>query len=127
MRLVRHTNHLKEMLFFYHEMLDFKVIENFDSKYGYNGSVLQKTGESWQLEIVSSKISPRHLCDEEDLMILCYPSLKRVEQILEKLQLHKYRRLAPTNPFWEERGLLVKDPDGYRILLCVENNFDGQK
>ncbi len=73
---------------------------------------------SWHLELVHD---PKHPVEprptEEDLLVV-YLDEPVPEELPARLVEHGGRRVASPNPYWNEWGVTVEDPDGYRLVLC---------
>ncbi|GAB2742990.1 VOC family protein [Kitasatospora kifunensis] len=78
----------------------------------------------WHLELVSGSalvdgseqaLAPRPTT--EDLLVV-YLDEPVSEALLATLAEHGGRRVASPNPYWNEWGATVEDPDGYRLVLC---------
>jgi catechol 2,3-dioxygenase-like lactoylglutathione lyase family enzyme len=72
----------------------------------------------WHLELVHE---PAHPVDprptEEDLLVV-YADGEVPEELIAALETHGGRRVPSPNPYWNEWGVTVEDPDGYRLVLC---------
>lgn len=72
----------------------------------------------WHLELVHE---PAHPVDprptEEDLLVV-YADGEVPEELIAALERHGGRRVPSPNPYWNEWGVTVEDPDGYRLVLC---------
>ncbi|WP_329119488.1 VOC family protein [Streptomyces sp. NBC_01465] len=74
---------------------------------------------SWHLELVYSEgqfTAPRPT--EEDLLVI-YLDGPVPEEMVAALEAHGGKRVASPNPYWNEWGVTVEDPDGYRLVLCT--------
>lgn len=70
----------------------------------------------WHLELVHDELvapSPT----EEDLLVL-YLDGNVPDALVQRLCAAGGRRVSSRNPYWEEWGVTVEDPDGYRLVLC---------
>ena len=45
------------------------------------------------------------------------PNLERINLIAERLKMMGYPQVQPENPYWEENGITIEDPDGWRLVL----------
>ncbi|MFE7462623.1 VOC family protein [Streptomyces sp. NPDC057499] len=73
---------------------------------------------SWHLELVHGgdhPVDPRPT--EEDLLVLYYDG-PVPEETVRRLLDHGGTRVTSPNPYWNEWGVTVEDPDGYRLVLC---------
>ncbi|MFE7403106.1 VOC family protein [Streptomyces sp. NPDC057557] len=73
---------------------------------------------SWHLELVHGGDHPAEpRPTDEDLLVL-YLDEPVPEEMVERLREHGGKRVLSPNPYWNEWGVTVEDPDGYRLVLC---------
>ncbi|MCQ6244192.1 VOC family protein [Streptomyces malaysiensis subsp. malaysiensis] len=73
---------------------------------------------SWHLELVheaAHPVEPRPT--EEDLLVI-YLDEAVPGELVTRLTQHGGTRVASPNPYWNEWGVTIEDPDGYRLVLC---------
>ncbi|MFE2184069.1 VOC family protein [Streptomyces sp. NPDC059455] len=73
---------------------------------------------SWHLELVheaAHPVEPRPT--EEDLLVI-YLDEPVPEELVDRLIQHGGTRVTSPNPYWNEWGVTIEDPDGYRLVLC---------
>ncbi|MFJ1546691.1 VOC family protein [Streptomyces sp. NPDC088246] len=73
---------------------------------------------SWHLELVQGgdhPVEPRPT--DEDLLVL-YLDEPVPEEMVERLPAHGGKHVLSPNPYWNEWGVTVEDPDGCRLVLC---------
>ncbi|MFD4631002.1 VOC family protein [Streptomyces sp. NPDC058284] len=74
---------------------------------------------SWHLELVQEAGSPvRPRPTEEDLLVV-YLDEEIPEGLVSRLEEHGGKQVMSPNPYWNEWGVTVEDPDGYRLVLCT--------
>lgn len=72
---------------------------------------------SWHLELVHDAAAPvKPVPTEEDLLVV-YVDEEVPEDLVVRLEEHGGRRVLSPNPYWNEWGITVEDPDGYRLVL----------
>ncbi|MFE9259158.1 VOC family protein [Streptomyces sp. NPDC006879] len=74
---------------------------------------------SWHLELVhetAAPVEPRPTT--EDLLVI-YLDEEVPEELVTRLQAHGGKRVTSPNPYWNEWGVTIEDPDGYRLVLCT--------
>lgn len=73
---------------------------------------------AWHLELVHGArlVEPRPT--EEDLLVI-YLDGPVPDELVAGLEEHGGRRVPSPNPYWNEWGVTVEDPDGYRLVLCA--------
>ncbi|MFE6664220.1 VOC family protein [Streptomyces sp. NPDC057697] len=73
---------------------------------------------SWHLELVHGGDHPTDpRPTEEDLLVLYFDGPVPQETV-DRLREHGGRQVASPNPYWNEWGVTIEDPDGYRLVLC---------
>ncbi|MEU6015365.1 VOC family protein [Streptomyces sp. NPDC047515] len=73
---------------------------------------------SWHLELVHGGDHPTDpRPTDEDLLVLYFDG-PVPEDTVDRLREHGGRRVASPNPYWNEWGVTIEDPDGYRPVLC---------
>ncbi|APY89690.1 VOC family protein [Streptomyces alfalfae] len=74
---------------------------------------------SWHLELVNEAAAPvRPRPTEEDLLVV-YVDGRVPEELVARLEEHGGKRVTSPNPYWNEWGVTVEDPDGYRLVLST--------
>ncbi|WP_055604030.1 VOC family protein [Streptomyces aureus] len=75
-------------------------------------------GGGWHFELTRD---PEHPVEPaptvEDLFVVYLGAPVEDEQV-ERLLAAGGKRVAAHNPYWDEYGVTVEDPDGYRLVLC---------
>ena len=117
LRCARHTNDLKSITDFYTEILGLELLFSFENHNGYNGIFLGKSGQSWHLEFTSSATQAVHTFDEEDLLVFYPTDQEEYNQIINRIDLNGIKKEKPVNPFWIENGVMIKDPDGFGVIV----------
>ncbi|GAB5409230.1 MAG: VOC family protein [Balneolaceae bacterium] len=116
-RNARHTNNLELITDFYSSILGLEVLFSFKNHNNYSGVFIGKSGHDWHLEFTASKTKATHNFDEEDLMVF-YPTEKaEYDDIIERIEATSTQQFKPNNPFWIENGILIKDPDGFGVII----------
>ncbi|TRV74678.1 VOC family protein [Streptomyces sp. 130] len=72
-------------------------------------------GGAWHLELTRGPVDPRPT--EEDLLVL-YLDGPVPDDLVARLLACGGTRVGSPNPYWNEWGVTVEDPDGYRLVLC---------
>jgi len=116
-RNARHTNDLKLITEFYTKIMGFEVFFSFENHNNYSGVFLGKPGHDWHLEFTSSKTKAEHQFDAEDILVF-YPTEKdEYDDIINRIEEGNIEILKAQNPFWDDNGIMIQDPDGFRIII----------
>ncbi|MFK4066889.1 VOC family protein [Streptomyces sp. NPDC029674] len=74
---------------------------------------------SWHLELVHEAAAPvRPNPTEEDLLVV-YLDGEVPDELVARLEERGGKRVLSPNPYWNEWGVTVEDPDGYRLVLST--------
>lgn len=116
-RYARHTNHIDSLRRFYVEVIGITELGGFNDHAGYNGVFLGKQGMDWHLEFTESGEPANHVFDEDDILVF-YPKTKNeMDQIMGRITANNIPLQTPQNPYWGENGIMVRDPDGYPVII----------
>jgi uncharacterized glyoxalase superfamily protein PhnB len=53
----------------------------------------------------------------DNLLVLYIPDQEAIKRIVNRLSAMGYRPVPPLNPYWEQKGVTIEDPDGWRVVL----------
>lgn len=116
-RFARHTNNLEQLKSFYIDILGFELLGGFENHSGYDGVFIGNPEENWHLEFTKSDEVVTFNFSEEDILVF-YPNTKlEFELIHDKLLANKLEFIEARNPYWNENGKMILDPDGYRVVI----------
>ncbi|KAA3606874.1 MAG: VOC family protein [Calditrichaeota bacterium] len=119
-RVARHTNDFEPIINFYNEILGLEILGNFKNHNGYDGIFFGKEGLDWHLEFTKSETKAEHKFDDDDLLVF-YPKTKEeFEKIMKNIELNRIEKISPKNPYWKENGILISDPDGFKVVICKQ-------
>lgn len=117
LRVARHTDDLEAIKAFYVGVLGMNILGDFQDHDGYDGLFLAYPDADWHLEFTTSKAAADHNFDEDDLLVF-YPKTKaQYDEILEKIERENVTKSTPKNSYWQRHGVLIKDPDGYGVVI----------
>ena len=116
-RVARHTGNLQKLVHFYTTILDFTILGHFEDHNGYDGVFLGRKGAAWHLEFTTSATPALHHFDEDDALVFYPDSHSDYDAICSRIQQQQLSLLLPENPYWQQNGLMVADPDGYNIII----------
>lgn len=116
-RIARHTNKLKKITEFYINILNLEVLGSFTNHDNYDGVFIGKEKLDWHLEFTSSDELAEHQFDDDDILVF-YPTTRNVyNDIIQNIDTHKIKTHKAKNPYWHKNGILIRDPDGYNIIV----------
>ena len=122
-RIARPTDQLDEVVRFYRDGLGLAVIASFQGHAGYDGVMLGLPGRNYHLEFIShADGSPCPAPTHDNLLVLYIPDKAAIDALVARLGAMGYTPVPPENPYWEQHGITIPDPDGWRVVLM---NTDG--
>ena len=116
-RFARHTNNLEQIKSFYIDVLGFQLLGGFENHNGYDGIFIGRANENWHLEFTKSEEIVHFNFNDDDIIVF-YPKNKiDFDLIMNKIQLQNIDFIKAKNPYWNENGKMILDPDGYKIVI----------
>jgi len=116
-RLARHTNNLNSIIEFYTNVLDFDILGQFENHENYDGVFLGKQGLDWHLEFTISSDKAEHTTDEDDALVFYPKTITDYEAILSNIEKFNIAKLQSKNPYWNRNGIMIKDSDGFYVIV----------
>lgn len=117
-RIARPTDQLEQIERFYCEGLGLKKLGGFKGHRGYTGIMIGLPDASYHLEFTEHVDgSPCPAPTEDNLLVFYMPNAKQIQAVHSRLASMGYPEVPPENPYWEEKGVTIADPDGWRIVL----------
>ena len=120
-RYARHTNNLSAISKFYTTILGLKKLGGFENHADYNGIFLGFPNENWHLEFTESNEKAAHKPDSDDLLVFYLNSKEELNNIRRKAIKSKVPIVISKNPYWQNNGVELRDPDGFGIILTLKN------
>lgn len=71
----------------------------------------------WHLELVADPHGATPPAPTEEDLLVLYLGGPADEQLLQRLVAGGGTRMTARNPYWEQWGVTIADPDGYRLVL----------
>ena len=121
-RAARHTNDLKPLIEFYTNIVGLDVLGSFEDHDNYDGVFLGKHGQNWHLEFTKSLTKANHKFDADDILVFYPEQAAEYDKILERINYYEIKIITPENPYWRNNGIMIKDPDGYCIVISNQKN-----
>ena len=116
-RSARHTDNLKIIEAFYTEIIGLEVLFSFKNHNEYSGVFLGKKDHDWHLEFTRSNDAAAHKFDPEDILVF-YPKEKaEYNRIINNIEAKNIKIIEARNPYWNDNGIMIQDPDGYGIII----------
>ncbi|CAM5478186.1 glyoxalase/bleomycin resistance protein/dioxygenase [Streptomyces avidinii] len=72
----------------------------------------------WHFELTRDPEKPLAPSPTVDDLFVVYLGEAPDEALVARLIEHGGTRVASHNPYWDQYGVTVADPDGYRLVLC---------
>ncbi|MFC7919148.1 VOC family protein [Streptomyces cinereoruber] len=80
--------------------------------------MLGPTGGSWHFELTHDPDHPLEPTPTVDDLFVVYLGKPVDETLIDRLVAAGGTRSRAHNPYWDEHGVTITDPDGYRLVLC---------
>ncbi|BDD07225.1 VOC family protein [Aureibacter tunicatorum] len=119
-RYARHTNNLALIEKFYTEIIGLKKLGEFENHSNYNGIFLGKPENNWHLEFTESNEPAIHTPDEDDLIVFYLDSQDEIDRMLKNARQLNAPIVKPKNPYWQNHGTELRDPDNYGVILTIQ-------
>jgi catechol 2,3-dioxygenase-like lactoylglutathione lyase family enzyme len=75
-------------------------------------------GGSWHFEFTNDPEQPLDPTPTVEDLFVVYLAEPVGDDLVNRLLAAGGSRVASHNPYWDEHGVTVADPDGYRLVLC---------
>nr|WP_235514183.1 hypothetical protein [Deinococcus sp. Leaf326] len=75
-------------------------------------------GALWHLELTQSAAHPLTPTPTPDDLLVFYLGHLIPDTLIEQLEQCGGARVPAFNPYWDEWGVTIRDPDGYLVVLC---------
>lgn len=120
LRVARHTKKLQPLIDFYTLIIGLEVLGEFKDHAGYDGVFIGNKNCDWHLEFTTSAEEPQHHADEDDLLVFYADSIEAHDQIIAKAKHTNVPQAEPKNPYWQQNGTLLLDPDGFGVMVVAQ-------
>ena len=119
LRVARHCKAIDPLVDFYTKILGLEVLGTFINHNNYNGTFLGKKSLDWHIEFTESKELPKHLADEDDLLVFYFNTEEEFEQVNNRFRQNGIPEETPQNPYWLDNGITYCDPEGFRLVIAL--------
>ncbi|MFJ2804726.1 VOC family protein [Kitasatospora sp. NPDC087271] len=75
-------------------------------------------GGSWHFELTHDPENPLEPTPTVDDLFVVYLGAPVDDALVARLEAAGGTPVRAHNPYWEEFGVTISDPDGYRLVLC---------
>jgi len=116
-RAARHTNDLGKVTDFYTNILNLDLLGDFKNHNKYNGVFIGQKNSNWHLEFTTLDEQTNHHFDDDDIFVFYPLNENEYADILQRIAEHNITIHSSQNPYWNENGIMIKDPDGYNIII----------
>ena len=117
-RIARPTDQLAEIERFYCEGLGLTKLGGFEGHRGYTGIMIGLPDATYHLEFTEHVDgSPCPAPTDDNLLVFYMPDIQQIQTVQKRLAEMGYPEVPPENKYWEEKGVTIADPDGWRIVL----------
>jgi catechol 2,3-dioxygenase-like lactoylglutathione lyase family enzyme len=116
-RIARATNRLDEITEFYCDVLGMDVLARFCDHDGFDGIMLGQAGDSMHFEFTQERGAIVPLAPSPEDLTVLYLEVAQWDALRAKLDAAGVATVASHNPYWDEHGVTVRDPEGFRIVL----------
>jgi len=118
MRIARPTDQLDKIIEFYETGLGLKRVGEFRQHNGYDGVMYGLPDTNFHLEFTAhEKCSPCPAPTKDNLLVFYLPNWDVLTEVANRLDHLGYPEVESENPYWEDSGITIEDPDGWRIVL----------
>jgi len=118
-RYARHTTDLQRIEEFYTKVVGLQKIGNFQNHNNYDGLFLGLPCMNWHLEFTRSNEIPQSMFDEDDALVFYFTSENEILKVKERIEENNIKLEIPRNPYWHEHGIIISDPDGYKVIFSL--------
>lgn len=118
LRLARPSRDLGRAERFWVEGLGLEVLYRKGAEEGEHALLMLGWPQAaWHLELVGDPAGETPAAPTEEDLLVLYLGGGIDEEVVERLEAAGGRRVRSRNPYWDQWGVTVEDPDGYRLVL----------
>ena len=78
-------------------------------------------GAAWHLELVGDPDAETPAAPTEEDLLVLYLDGEVEQDVITRLVAAGGTRVTARNPYWEQWGVTIEDPDGYRLVLSTRS------
>jgi catechol 2,3-dioxygenase-like lactoylglutathione lyase family enzyme len=117
LRIARHTDQLEDVVAFYRDGIGLREVGGFRDHDSYDGVFLEVPATDAHLELTTGGHHGAPKPHPETLLVFYLGDESAVRKVVARLGAEP---VASANPYWEEHGVTLEDPDGFRVVLVPE-------
>ncbi|WP_406508210.1 VOC family protein [Streptomyces sp. NBC_00212] len=119
-RVARPSRDLAAAEHFYIDGLGLDVLWRTTERFSGEHDLLMvgPAGGSWHFELTNDPEHPLEPTPTVEDLFVVYLGAPVDEALVDRLVAAGGTRVTAHNPYWDEYGVTVADPDGYRLVLC---------
>ncbi len=118
LRVARPTDHMPDILRFYHDGLGFEVIASFEDHEGFDGIMLGHPAAPYHFEFTLKHGHAAGRAPTRDNLLVFYlPHVTEWQQAVDRMIQNGFLPVPSFNPYWDKHGKTFEDADGYRVVL----------
>lgn len=118
-RYARHSNNISQLETFYTQIVGLEYLGGFQNHDGYDGVFVGNADADWHLEFTSNGEYCAQRFDEDDILVFYVYSQVELTCIKRRIEKANIPIEAPRNPYWKSNGIMISDPDGYKVVFAV--------
>ncbi len=118
-RYARHTINLNKIEEFYTEIVGLQRLGGFTQHAQYDGVFLGFKDADWHLEFTTSPDATPAQFEEDDILVFYVDTDEELTAIKSRLAQNQIQTIQPKNPYWQQNGIMIADPDGCRVVFAV--------
>lgn len=120
-RYARHTNNLDTLIDFYQNIIGLEKLGGFKDHSDYDGVFLGFPNQDWHMEFTYSANKANHHPDRDDLIVFYLDSEEEIKTIIDRAKQADILPVTSQNPYWNENGIELTDPDGFGVILTINS------
>ena len=73
------------------------------------------------MEFTYSADKANHHPDKDDLIVFYLDSEEKIQTIIDRAKQADILSVTSQNPYWNENGIELTDPDGFGVILTINS------
>ncbi len=118
-RYARHTAQLATLKRFYTELLGLTILSEFGGHGQYDGLIMGHPSGIWQIEFTSTGETVHSSFDDDDLLVFYLSASQELSLMRRRFEKAGCPFFKAKNPYWQQHGFQINDPDGHGIIFTV--------